>query len=121
MNKQDRYTEKFNRLHNAVWLWCLGEGYEEQEPKETSLDAIFSKEEKTTGFIFAFDKTVDEMLSCIEKAKDEVQYIYIVIDDDSKYQRLKKIVPEFCGFFCYSNAFGMGMVMQIKRYATIIL
>ena len=83
--------------------------------------SIFSKEEKTTGFIFAFDKTVDEMLSCIEKAKDEVQYIYIVIDDDSKYQRLKKIVPEFCGFFCYSNAFGMGMVMQIKRYATIIL
>ena len=39
----------------AVWLWCIGEGYEE-----------------------------NEMLSYIEKAKGRVQYIYIVIDDNSK-------------------------------------
>ena len=51
---------------------------------------------------------------------DSKEEISIVIDDVSKYQRLKKLVPEFCGFFCNSNAFGLGMVTQIKRQATII-
>ena len=74
----------------AVWLWCIGEGYEEQENKENFLDATFSKNGETTGFIFEFDKTVNEMLSRIEKAKEKVQYIYIVIDDDSKCRNLKK-------------------------------
>lgn len=105
----------------AVWLWCIGEGYEEQENKENFLDATFSKNGKTTGFIFEFDKTVNEMLSRIEKAKEKVQYIYIVIDDAAKYRSLKKTVPEFCGIFCNSNAFGLGVVTQIKSYATIIL
>ena len=84
------------------------------------LDAIFSKNGEITGFIFEFDKTVNEMLSCIEKAKEKVQYIYIVIDDDSKCRNLKKIAPEFCGIFCNSNAFGLGMVTQIMRNAAFI-
>ena len=104
----------------AVWFWCIGEGYEQKENKENLLDATFSKNRETTGFIFEFDKTVNEMLSCIEKAKEKVQYIYIVIDDDSKYQRLKKILPEFCGIFCNSNTFGLGMVTQIMRQADFI-
>ena len=104
----------------AVWLWCIGEGYDEQENKENFLDATFSKNGKTTCFIFEFDKTVDDMLSCVEKAKEKVQYIYIVIDDDSKYHSLKKLVPEFCGRFCNSNAFGLGMITQIIRKATFI-
>ena len=84
----------------AVWLWCIGEGYEEQENKENFLDATFSKNGEITGFIFEFDKTVNEMLSCIEEAKEKVQYIYIVIDDDSKCRNLKKIAlhnPLPCG------------------------
>lgn len=107
-------------MHGAVWLWCASEGYEEQENKESFLDAIFFKQEKTIGFIFEFDKTVDEMLSQIEKAKETAQYIYIVIDDDSKYRRLKKVLPEFCGIFCNSNAFGFGMVTQIMKMATFL-
>ena len=75
----------------AVWLWCIGEGYEEQENKENFLDATFSKNGETTAFIFEFDKTVNEMLSYIEKAKEKVQYIYIVTDDDSKRRSLEKI------------------------------
>ena len=115
----DIETKKKLKL-GAVWLWCISNGYNEQENKESFLDALFSKEEKTIGFIFEFDKTVDEMLSCIEKAKEVSQYIYIVIDDDSKYRNLKKIVPEFCGIFCNSNAFKLGMVTQIKKQATLI-
>ena len=104
----------------AVWIWCIGEGYEQNENKSNFLDAIFSKNGEITGFIFEFDKTVNKMLSCIEKTKEKVQYIYIVIDDDAKYRNLKKIVPEFCGIFCNSNAFGLGMVTQIMRKATFI-
>lgn len=104
----------------AVWLWCISEGYTELENKESFLDAAFSDGEKTIGFVLEPDKTVSEMLSCIEKAKDKIQFIYIVIDDDLKYRSLKKIVPEFCGFFCNSNAFGLGMVTQIMRQAAII-
>ena len=104
----------------AVWIWCIGEGYEQKETEENFLDATFSKNGEITGFIFEFDKTVNEMLSCIEKAKGKVQYIYIVIDDDSKCRNLKKIAPEFCGIFCNSNAFGLGMVTQIIRKAAFI-
>ena len=104
----------------AVWLWCIGEGYEQKEMEENFLDATFSKNGETTGFIFEFDKTVNEMLSCIEKEKENVQYIYIVIDDDAKYQSIKKVLPEFCGIFCNSNAFGLGMVTQIMRKASFI-
>ena len=57
---------------------------------------------------------------CIEKEKENVQYIYIVIDDDAKYQSIKKVLPEFCGIFCNSNAFGLGMVTQIMRKASFI-
>ena len=104
----------------AVWIWCIGEGYKQKENKENFLDAIFSKNGETTGFIFEFDKTVNEMLSHIEKAKEKVQYIYIVIDDDSKCRSLKKVLPVFRGIFCNSNAFGLGMVTQIMRKAAFI-
>ena len=106
--------------YGAVLLWCIGEGYEEAKAESSFLDAAFSKNGEATGFIFEFDKTVEEILSCIEKAKENVQYIYIVIDDDAKYRNLKKIVPEFCGIFCNSNAFGLGMVTQIMKRATFI-
>ena len=106
--------------YGAVWLWCIGEGYEEVKAEDSFLNAVFSNNGEITGFIFEFDKTVDEMLSCIEKAKEKVQYIYIVIDDDSKFRNLKKILPEFCGIFCNSNAFGLGMVTQIMKQATFI-
>ena len=113
---KDKKKLKFD----SVWLWCIGEGYEQKETEENFLDATFSKNGETTGFIFEFDKTVEETLSCIEKAKEKVQYVYIVINDDAKYRNLKKIVPEFCGIFCNSNAFGLGMVTQIMRKATIV-
>ena len=104
----------------AVWLWCVGKGYEEKENEDGFLDATFYKEEKTIGFIYESDKTVDELLFCIENAKERVQYIYIVIDDASKYRNLEKTVPGFCGVFCNSNAFGLGMVIQILKQATFI-
>ncbi len=113
---KDKKKLKFD----AVWLWCIGKGYEQNENKSNFLDAFFSKNGETTGYIFEFDKTVDDMLSCVEKAKEKVQYIYIVIDDASKYQSLKKLEPEFCGFFCNLNAFGLGMVTQIMRKAAFI-
>ena len=104
----------------AVWLWCVGKGYEEKENEDSFLDATFLKDGETTGFIFESDKTVNELLSCIENAKEKVQYIYIVIDDDSKYRSLEKTVPGFCGVFCNSNAFGLGAVIQIMKQATFI-
>ena len=106
--------------YGAVRPWCIGEGYEGVKAEDSFLNAAFSKNGEITGFIFEFDKTVDEMLSCIEKAKEKVQYIYIVIDNGSKIRNLKKILPEFCGIFCNSNAFGLGMVTQIMKQATFI-
>ena len=44
----------------AVWIWCIGEGYEQKETEENFLDATFSKNGEITGFIFEFDKTVDD-------------------------------------------------------------
>lgn len=105
---------------DAVWLWCIGEGYEETENNEQFLDATFSKDKELTGFIFGFDKTVNEMLFCIEKAKEIVQYVYIVIDDDSKYRALEKIVPEYCGIFCNSNGFGLGQLIRIFRFPVCV-
>ena len=112
--------DKKKLKYGAVWIWCIGEGYEQKENKLNFLDAIFSKNGETTGFIFEFDKTVNEMLYRIEKAKEKVQYIYIVTDDDSKRRSLEKDLPAFCGIFCNSNAFGLGMVTQIMRKATFI-
>ena len=40
--------------------------------------------------------------------------------NDAKYQSIKKVLPEFCGIFCNSNAFGLGMVTQIMRKASFI-
>ena len=103
----------------AVWLWCIGKGYEQKENKESFLDATFSEGEKQ---LVLFSNLAKLLVSCFlaQKRQKKVQYIYIVIDDDSKYQSLKKLVPEFCGFFCNSNAFGLGMVTQIKRQAAFI-
>lgn len=112
--------DKKKLMFGAVWIWCIGEGYEQKENKLNFLDAIFSKNGETTGFIFEFDKTVDDMLSCVEKAKEKVHYIYIVTNDDSKYRSLKKVLPEFCGIFCNSNAFGLGMITQIMRKAAFV-
>lgn len=67
-----------------------------------------------------FSKTDDELLSCTEEVKEKVDYLYIVIDDNSKYRNLSKLPPEFCGIFCDSNAFGLGVITQILRKANSI-
>lgn len=114
LNLQNR-TEKTNdNISGAIWLWCLSEGYEETtNDKEISsyINSTFTKEGKTTGFIHDFDKSKEELLSCISKAKDKCNYIYVVIKDTSVRKDLETFIPDFCGIFCYSNSFGTGCVI----------
>lgn len=96
----------------AIHLWCLSEGYKEVLNEG---EICFNKEGKITSFILEFDKSKEDLLLSINKAKSKYDYIYVVIDDSSKRRELEKIVPEYCGIFCYSNAFGNGNVIQIFR------
>lgn len=108
------------RKYGAILLFSIAEGYEEIENNDSFLDAVFAKDGKSTGYIYEFSRTPEEMLLCIENAKQRVDYIYIMTDDSSKYRELLKSLPEFCGIFCDSNAYGMGMVTQILRPAELI-
>ena len=65
----------------ADWLWCIGEGYEQKENKESFLDATFSKNGETTGFIFEFDKI--EAITLVGKKKMNFYY------DNKTYQVFK--------------------------------
>lgn len=114
MYSQKEPEPKDNFKFGAIWLWCLSDGYEEVPNKE---EICFSKEGKITNFIIEFDKSKEDLLKCIHKAKSRYDYIYVVINDSSKYRELVKIIPEFCGIFCDSNAFGTGKVTQIFRDA----
>ena len=111
-NLNDMLNEETTRLCNAVWLWCVQEGYNEIS---SGGESCFIKNQKTTGFVLEKDKTKGELLSCIDKAKQKYDYIFVVIDDSSKRRELIKIIPEYCGIFCNSNAFGLGWVTQILR------
>ena len=62
----------------------------------------------------------------VERAK-ELQPDIILADVNMPFmdglqmiEEIKKFLPEFCGIFCNSNAFGLGMVTQIIRQATFI-
>ena len=110
-------NQEKDRMHGAIWLWCMENKYEEIATCG-SCDATFQKEGKAVGFIYEFDKSVEELLSCINAVRDNIDHIYIVIDDISKHQSLEKIIPQNCGIFCNSNPFGLGMVTQIIREAT---
>lgn len=105
--------EKKERMLNAVRLWCLSEGLEEINKESQSDDLIFIKEGHHYGFITEFDKTIEELLMAISNSKSN--YIYIVTDDNAKRRKLIKVLPEYCGIFCDSNPFGLGMLTQILR------
>ncbi len=112
MDSQKESKLKENLKLGAIWLWCISKGYEEV----SNIDGIcFIKNGKTTNFIIEYDKSKEDLLSCIHKSKSRYDYIYVVINDSSKYRELVKIIPEFCGIFCDSNAFGTGNVTQILR------
>lgn len=98
---------------NAVRLWCLVEGYEEINDETKTADLIFTKNDGSIGFITEFDKTKEELLEAISKSMSN--YIYIVTDDNVKRRKLIKVIPEYCGIFCDSNPFGLGMLTQILR------
>ena len=102
---------------NAVRLWCLVEGYEEINDETKTADLIFTKNDGSIGFITEFDKTKEELLEAISKSMSN--YIYIVTDDNAKRRELIKIIPEYCGIFCNSNPFGLGMLTQILRELSI--
>ena len=117
MNNQEvSFRKKTKLLPDAVWLWCIAEGYEDVSTKE---QCCFIKNRKTTNFILKQEKSKDELLSCIDKAKEKYDYIFVVINDPSECRELTKIIPDFCGIFCNTNAFGLGMVTQIMRQATL--
>ena len=109
----DVSKESLNRLRNIVWLWCISKGYEDISTGES---ICFTKNHKKTNFILEANKSKDELLSCIYEAKQKYDYIFVVINDSSKRRELMKNIPEFCGVFCNSNAFGLGQVTQIFRF-----
>ena len=112
INSNDASNERLTRLRNIVWLWCISEGYEDVSTGES---ICFTKNQKTTTFILETNKSRDELLTCIYEAKQKYDYIFVVINDSSKRRELIKNIPEFCGVFCDSNAFGLGQVTQIFR------
>lgn len=105
-------NQRKNKNFGSIWLWCISEGYEEVLNTE---DICFIKEGKITNFIIVSNKSKEDLLTCIHKAKSRYDYIYVVINDSSKRKELAKIIPEFCGIFCDSNAFELGQVTQIFR------
>lgn len=116
----DKLQEDKNKImRNNVWLWCTYEGYEKSSQKSQA-NATYIKNGETTSFIFEFDKSKDELLECISKTANESDYIYIVIDDNAKRRELVKVIPDYCGIFCHSNAFGFGGIIQIFKEPQII-
>lgn len=113
-NLQNTTEQTKDSMFGAIWLWCISEGYEEAFDTE---DICFIKEGKTTNFIIEFDKSKEDLLTCIHNSKEKYDYIYVVINDSSKHRELEKIIPDYCGIFCNSNAFGTGNVTQIFREA----
>ena len=109
MNIPDKKKLKLD----AVKLWCLTTGYEEIKDENEVADLSFTKNGFRTNFITEFDKTSEELLTAISNSKSN--YIYIVTDDTSKRRELIKVIPEYCGIFCDSNPFGLGMLKQILR------
>ena len=114
MKNKKELNQRENKNFGSIWLWCLSEGYEEALNTE---DICFIKEGKITNFIIGCDKSKEDLLKCIHKAKSRYDYIYVVINDSSKHRELEKIIPDYCGIFCNSNAFGTGNVTQIFREA----
>ena len=109
MNIPDKKKLKLD----AVRLWCLTTGYEEINNETENADLSFIKNGYRTNFITEFDKTIEELLMAISNSKSN--YIYIVTDDNAKRRKLIKVIPEYCGIFCNSNPFGLGMLTQILR------
>ena len=97
----------------AVRLWCLTTGYEEINNETENADLSFIKNGYRTSFITEFDKVNEELLMSISNSKSN--YIYIVTDDNAKRRELIKLLPEYCGIFCNSNPFGLGMLTQILK------
>lgn len=117
-NSQNRNIQTNDGIFSAIWLWCLSEGYEETtNDKEISsyINSTFTKEGKTTGFIYEFDKSKEDLLLCISKVKDKCNYIYVVIKDTFVIKEFETFLPDFCGIFYHSNSFGMGYVTQILK------
>ena len=98
---------------DAVRLWCLTTGYKEINNETENADLSFIKNGYRTNFITEFDKTSEELLMAVSNSKSN--YIYIVTDDNAKRHELIKVLPEYCGIFCNSNPFGLGMLTQILR------
>lgn len=118
LNLQSSTKQTNDSISGAIWLWCLSEDYEETtNDKEISsyINSTFTKEGKSTGFIYEFDKSKEELLSCISKVKNKCNFIYIVIKDTFVKKDLETFIPDFCGIFCYSNSFGSGYVTQILK------
>ena len=114
MNIPDKKKLKLD----AVRLWCLTTEYEEINNETENADLSFIKNGYRTNFITEFDKTIEELLMAISNSKSN--YIYIVTDDNAKRRKLIKVIPEYCGIFCDSNPFGLGIVTQILREAKLI-
>lgn len=112
MKNKKEPNQRENKNFGSIWLWCLSEGYEEALNTE---DICFIKEGKIINFIIECDKSKEDLLTCIHNSKEKYDYIYVVINDSSKHRELKKIIPDYCGIFCDSNAFGTGNVTQIFR------
>ncbi len=112
--------QKKKRMYGALWLWCVGQGYEEvPSPQRKGMDAAFIKGEKTIGFIFECNKTHEQLLFCIKKAKEQVDLVYVATNDWERAKELCKVLPEFCGIFCHANPFGLGIVTQVLREAKL--
>ena len=109
MNIPDKKKLKLD----TVRLWCFTTGYEEINDEVESADLNFNKKGYRTSFITEFDKTREELLTAISNSKSN--YIYIVTDDNAKRCELIKVIPPYCGIFCDSNLFGLGMLTQILR------
>lgn len=46
---------------DAVWIWCIGEGYEQDENKSNFLDAFFLRMEKQQGI---FLNLIKQLMIC---------------------------------------------------------
>ena len=115
---------KKQKMLCAVKLWAILQGMEEiidDESYRYWTDIAFKKGDEIIGFITEFDRSKTELIYKIASAKREnVDFIYVVTNDNGKRRKLLAVIPDYCGILCYSNPYGLGFLYQILKKPSLI-
>lgn len=113
-------NDKKKKMLSAIRLWAISQGMDEIVGNESHTDIAFKKENRIYGFITEFDRDAEKLKSTSVFVRDCCDYVYIVTDDANKKTYIEENTVGNMGIVCYSNRFGLGMVYQVLKEATVI-